>query len=143
MEWMLRETELSLERLDGEIIAIDFQSGKYGSFVGPSADLLWLVQSEVPYSKWMRLIEDSYSTVPLPNVMEEQIDSFLKELAELGILQRKVGGPEKLVESLPEDCVRGDWTVPVYAIEDDLVDLLTIDPIHDTSGDGWPQATTT
>jgi hypothetical protein len=130
---------LSIERLDGEIIAIDFLSGKYGSFIGPSADLLWLVQLGVPRQKWVKLLEDSFVSLPATEELEREVESFLQSMTELGIIE-PAGQLDGIVESLPADYVRGIWTTPVYAIEDDLVDLLIIDPIHDTSDDGWPQA---
>lgn len=141
MEYRLRPTDLSIERLDGEIIAIDFLSGKYGSFIGPSADLLWLVQVGIPREKWWTLVQSAFVNVPEREEGEAEIDTFLLDMADLGIIE-PAENQQGLAESLPEDYVRGDWTTPVYAIEDDLVDLLIIDPIHDTSDDGWPQAAT-
>lgn len=138
MEFRLRHSDLSIERLDGEIIAIDFVSGKYGSFIGPSADLLWLVQLGVPRQKWATLLADSFTSLPAGEELESDVDSFLRSMADLGIIEPS-GKLDGMVESLPADYVRGIWTKPVYAIEDDLVDLLIIDPIHDTSDDGWPQ----
>jgi hypothetical protein len=138
VEFRLRNGDLSIERLDGEIIAIDFLSGKYGSFIGPSADLLWLVQLGVPRQKWLKLLADSFTRVPAGEELDSDVDSFLQSMADLGIIE-PTGELDGMVESLPADYVRGIWTKPLYAIEDDLVDLLIIDPIHDTSDDGWPQ----
>jgi hypothetical protein len=138
VEFRLRHSDLSIERLDGEIIAIDFLSGKYGSFIGPSADILWLVQLSVPRQKWVKLLEDSFVSLPATKELQRDVESFLQSMADLGILE-PTGELDGIVESLPADYVRGIWTTPVYAIEDDLVDLLIIDPIHDTSDDGWPQ----
>ena len=138
MEFRLRKSDLSIERLDGEIIAIDFLSGKYGSFIGPSADVLWLVQLGVPRESWVKLLEDSFVSLPGSKELESDVDSFLQNMADLGIIE-PAGELDGMVDSLPADYVRGIWTPPVYAIEDDLVDLLLIDPIHDTSDDGWPQ----
>ncbi|CAB4578224.1 unannotated protein [freshwater metagenome] len=139
MEYRLRQSDLSIERLDGEIIAIDFLSGKYGSFIGPSADVLWLVQLGVPRKNWVKLLEDSFVSLPGSEELESDVDAFLQSMADLGIIE-PAGELDGMVDSLPADYVRGIWTPPVYAIEDDLVDLLVIDPIHDTSDDGWPQA---
>jgi hypothetical protein len=139
VEYRLRQSDLSIERLDGEIIAIDFLSGKYGSFIGPSADVLWLVQLGVPRKNWVKLLEDSFVSLPGSEELESDVDAFLQSMADLGIIE-PAGELDGMVDSLPADYVRGIWTPPVYAIEDDLVDLLVIDPIHDTSDDGWPQA---
>jgi hypothetical protein len=138
MQFRLRRDNLSLERLDGEIIAIDFISGKYGSFVGPSADLLWLIQAEVPRENWWGLVNQAFDPAPAPDLFNADADSFVERVRELGIVET-VESAHGVVESLPDDYVRKGWTTPVFAVEDDLVDLLVIDPIHDTSSDGWPQ----
>jgi hypothetical protein len=139
VEYRIRPTDLSIERLDGEIMAIDFLTGKYGSFVGPSADLLWLVQAGIPRMKWLTLLADSFVSLPSEEEVKSDIDSFLESMTALGIIEA-TDAVDGLAEGLPDDYVRGSWTPPVYAIEDDLVDLLIIDPIHETSEDGWPQA---
>lgn len=138
MEYRLRPDNVSLERLDGEIVAIDFVSGKYGSFQGPSADILWLVQAGVPRARWWELISSSFDPTPNKELVDAEVDSFLASMSELGLIQ-PADTLAGVVESLPNDYVRAGWTTPVFAIEDDLVDLLLIDPIHDTSDDGWPE----
>lgn len=131
-------SHLSIERLDGEVIAIDFRSGKYGSFMGPSADIMWLLQTETPRSRWYTLVAKSFPYGPSEEAFNQDIDDFLNRLVELHIIEEadQLTGS---IESLPADYERDAWSTPVFAIQDDLVDLLVIDPIHDTSDDGWPQ----
>lgn len=138
MDYKLVSGHLSIERLDGEVIAIDFRSGKYGSFIGPSADIMWLLQTETPRSRWYSLVSESFPKGPSKEAFNRDIEDFMNRLAELQIIE-EASQLTGSVESLPEDYERAVWSTPVFAIQDDLVELLVIDPIHDTSDDGWPQ----
>jgi hypothetical protein len=57
----------------------------------------------------------------------------------VGIVQASdaPGGP---AVDLPDDYTRTAWSAPAVYANDDLVDLLVIDPIHDASEDGWPES---
>lgn len=139
--WRVPENSISMERLDGETILINFDSGEYFSFRGPSADLLWLVSAGVDRAAWISCLSDAYPDLTAPNpAVEAQIDTFLGELASAGII---LEADDDVVvvpaADLPDDHVRESWTAPSVYANDDLVDLLVIDPIHDTSEDGWPQ----
>jgi hypothetical protein len=41
---------------------------------------------------------------------------------------------------LPEDYLRRDWVSPLLVSNDELSDLLKIDPIHDVTESGWPES---
>jgi len=43
------------------------------------------------------------------------------------------------IPKLPEDYDHASWSRPVLQAFTDLQDLLTVDPIHDSSLEGWPQ----
>jgi hypothetical protein len=136
-EYRLRMDNLSIERLDGEIIAIDFSTGKYASFVGPSADIITLLQAGVSRAHWLTHIEREFDHTPGADVVSKEVDVFLAILVDNGLVEAtdSVNGH---LDALPEDYQRTSWSTPVLAIEDDLADLLVIDPIHDVTDDGWP-----
>ena len=136
-EYRLRMSNLSIERLDGEIIAIDFSTGKYASFVGPSADIITLLQEGVPREGWLPLIAQEFDSVPADEAVDDEIDRFLETLAGHGLIESTDVVTGQL-DSLPQDYQRTAWSTPLLAIEDDLADLLVIDPIHDVTDDGWP-----
>ena len=141
--WQVPEGSISMERLDGETILINFDSGEYFSFQGSSADLLWLISAGVNRESWLACIASAFPDVTPPDpTIEEQINEFLADLVAAGIIV-EVGG-EIQVDAvadpvLPDDYVRDAWMPPSVHANDDLADLLVIDPIHDTSEDGWPE----
>lgn len=137
-EYRLKTAALSMERLDGEVIAIDFTTGKYFSFQGTAADLIWLLQSEIPRVQWLEVVREEFNHVMDADLFESEIDQFLTELSSLELVE-PVELLTGLPTSLPADYSRGSWETPKIMVEDELVDLLVIDPIHDTGEDGWPE----
>lgn len=128
-----------MERLDGETILINFDSGEYFSFRGPSADILWLIDAGVDRLHWLSILRDAFGASLPDAVMETDIESFLLELSTAGVIARS-GPSQGPAVSLPDDYTRIDWTAPTIQGNEDLADLLLIDPIHDTDDEGWPQA---
>jgi hypothetical protein len=137
LEYRLRMDNLSIERLDGEIIAIDFSTGKYASFVGPSADIITMLHAGVPRQQWLTLINHEFDQAPAAAVFNREVETFLATLADNGLIQT-TDAVDGHLDALPQDYHRTSWSTPVLAIEDDLADLLVIDPIHDVTDDGWP-----
>ena len=137
--WRLREESVSMERLDGETILINFDTGQYFSFQGPAADVLWLVQSGIDRARWPEMAEAAFPGLTWDDTVGAEVDVFLAGLEEVGVIvaSSDTGGP---AQELPTDYERGPWVTPTVFANDDLADLLIIDPIHDASEDGWPQA---
>ena len=138
-EWQIKDESVSSERLDGETILINFDTGQYFSFQGASADVLWLVQAGIPRQEWPSLLQAAFNGLEWNTDRDNEVDAFLLGLAEVGVIEPAASadaGPE----ILPTDYERGAWSAPSIFANDDLADLLIIDPIHDSSEDGWPQA---
>jgi hypothetical protein len=66
-----------------------------------------------------------------------KIDEFVSKLISENIILETTETKFETVV-LPEDYQRVEWATPVLLVFNDLADLLLIDPIHDTSLDGWP-----
>ena len=137
--WRVREESVSMERLDGETILINFDTGQYFSLVGPAADVVWLVQSGVDPAHWPGTLEGAFVGLEWGDEADEHVADFLARLAEMGVIDRTDDAGSASVP-LPDDYERGAWSAPTVHANDDLADLLVIDPIHDASEDGWPQA---
>lgn len=136
-EHRLKPESISAERLDGEVIAIDFTSGKYFSFLGPAAEVMWLLQNEISREHWFPVVSQVFKSPPSEEDFNVEMEDFLGQLLALGVIEPSSGltGARTLP---PDDCVRGDWSAPLFTLNDDLAELLVIDPIHETGDDGWP-----
>lgn len=135
----IRDESISMERLDGETILINFDTGQYFSFHGPSADVIWLIERGVDRRSWLDVLAGAFSQFPTRETFHDQIDTFINDLLEAEIVEAGASLGELELE-LPDDYVRGVWTAPELTANQDLVDLLVIDPIHDTGDDGWPES---
>lgn len=132
----LRGESLAMERLDGEVIIVDFESGHYYSFRGTAADILWLIDHDIATAAWPAILTASYPTLDWAEA-QVGIMVFLERIVELGLVVPTDTGSMAAID-LPDDMARTDWTDPEMLVNDELADLLVIDPIHDVSDDGWP-----
>ena len=133
--YVLYSSEISLERLNGEVVIISFNSGNYYSCVGSAADILSLVSKEVDKTLWKEIICSKYKIDDLPVV---EVDLFIDECLKENIIfsvNSKLDG----MSNLPDDFTRSSWNTPILKIYKDFQDLLLVDPIHDSSLTGWPE----
>jgi hypothetical protein len=135
LNYVLNSSEISLERLNGEVVIISFNSGNYYSCVGSAADILSLVSKEVDKTLWKEIICSKYKIDDLPVV---EVDLFIDECLKENIIilvNSKLDG----MSNLPDDFTRSSWNTPILKIYKDFQDLLLVDPIHDSSLTGWPE----
>ena len=135
INYLLNSSEISLERLNGEVVIISFNSGNYYSCVGSAADILSLVSKEVDRSLWKKIICNKYKINDLP---DSEIDLFIDDCLKENIVvlsNSKLEG----ISDLPDDFNRNEWNTPILKIYKDFQDLLLVDPIHDSSLTGWPE----
>jgi hypothetical protein len=134
-ELQLNLENISQERLDGELILISFETGKYFSSTGSGADIFFLIQHQVPQSNWFEILGNAYKNASLDKAA---MSSFLQHSLDEQLL---VSSDDELTNhvQLPQDFSRGDWADPKLVAFEDLQNLLLIDPIHDTDTEGWPK----
>ena len=135
INYLLNSSEISLERLNGEVVIISFNSGNYYSCVGSAADILSLVSKEVDRALWKEIICNKYKINDFPVA---EIDLFIDECLKENIVvlsNSKLEG----TSDLPDDFNRNKWNTPILKIYKDFQDLLLVDPIHDSSLTGWPE----
>jgi hypothetical protein len=131
----INRSGISLERLDGEVVIISFETGKYFNSNGSAADLLFLIEQGVSQASWEFILAKSFSNFRLNSA---EIEKFLDQLIEEKIVLSGATLASTEID-LPVDYSRGEWVAPRLSIFDDLADLLLVDPIHDTSTEGWPK----
>lgn len=139
VDYEVNHLEVSTERLDGEVIAIHFGSGKYFAFRQSAADLLFLLQNKIARSQWFEGLRGHFSSFPEEENFQREVKAFLDKLLSEGLIV-ETSSTDNRFPTLPMDWKREHWSTPNFSVNDELVDLLVIDPIHDTSGGGWPEA---
>jgi hypothetical protein len=131
----VNEHLISMERLEGEVIIISFNNGKYYSTEFSGADILWLVKQKVNPKSWESILGSKYGFEAFP---KDEILEFLNKCLGEGILVETKSSMDNEA-SLPNDFLVSGWISPKLLAFSDLQDLLMVDPIHDSSLEGWPR----
>lgn len=123
----IRSTQITHQNIDGEVIAIHFDTGIYYSMTGAAAHV------------WARLVEGASADVLLASFTNRPadagaaLDDFLEQLVREGLVEKGDGSPsgDAAAEPIP-------WDVPRFDKFTDISDLIMADPIHDVDEMGWP-----
>ncbi len=143
-ETALRDARFELSRqvlhdaIDGEVIAIDLQTGTYYSMRDSAAELWELVQ-RAPGATPKQLADalgGRYETEGQD--VESAVTGFFERLHEEGLVSMTDGGgPAVAVPVEPNGQPRA-FVAPKLDKFTDMQDLVLIDPVHEVSGAGWP-----
>ncbi|MHA3792653.1 PqqD family peptide modification chaperone [Sphingomonas sp. YL-JM2C] len=119
---------MSYEDLDGEIIAIDFQSGAYYNLAGTAAEI-W--RHALAGSGRDAIVSGAAAASADAAAARHEAGRFLDELVALNLIAET--GPE------------GNRPAPFAAFEtpliekfEDMAELIQLDPIHEVTAAGWP-----
>lgn len=131
--YCLNSTSISIERLNGEIIMISFESGDYFSCFGVASDVLTLISRSVSTSQIKEVLLSKFGG----EFQVDQVTSFIQECLSQNIIKLNTN-ITSLDTQLPDDYDRSRWNAPILEKFSEYNDLLLIDPIHDSSLEGWP-----
>jgi hypothetical protein len=126
----------SWERIDGEIIVISYNTGKYYSVNKQGSDLLYLIEMKIKRELWYEILKLNFQNFAENSETTQKIDEFVEKCLNEKLLTSGETNIEKV--ELLNDYTRDNWESPELRIFDDLTDILLIDPVHDTSLEGWP-----
>lgn len=133
IDYCLNSKSISAERLNGEIIMISFESGDYFSCFGVASDILTLIIQGVSTLQLKEILFKKFGS----EFQTDQVNSFIQECLNENIILPKVN-QTSINTMLPDDYDNSKWNVPVLEKFSEYNDLLLIDPIHDSSLEGWP-----
>jgi hypothetical protein len=131
--YCLNSTSISIERLNGEIIMISFESGDYFSCFGVASDVLTLISRRVSTSQIKEVLLNKFGS----EFQVDQVNSFIQECLSQNIIVPNTN-VTSLDTQLPDDYDKSRWNAPILEKFSEYNDLLLIDPIHDSSLEGWP-----
>lgn len=119
-EYRIRTPQVVHETVDGEVVAIDFDTGSYYSLRG-SAEVVWsALGNEAHPAEAVAAVADGEPA---------EVAAFLDQLVEEGLVERT--GP-------PADA--NDAGLLAFEKFSDMEELILLDPVHDVSEAGWPNA---
>ncbi len=131
--YQLRETGITFDIFDGEVVALNLQEGKYYNMEGAAAFIWTSIAGGVATSIVLEQL-----TQLVPNESEKvrtEVLGFLIQLEQEGLI---VGTAEALptVETLSTPAA---YSTPLLAVFTDMQEVIQLDPVHDVSDKGWPK----
>lgn len=136
----INEAQAVYEVFDGEVLAINLETGKYYSMLALSAQVWrWLIDG-VPLGRIAAALEKICSA-DRPAVVA-QLEAFLAKLAEEGLIVPGKAAPAEADPVLSQPMAAAPLTLAVE-VYTEMQDLLLLDPIHDVEEEGWPLARAT
>lgn len=126
----------SAERMNGEYMLINFESGNYFSVCDVGADIVSLISARVDRGSWENILSREWKIEPSMKLTDE-INRFLKVLKDYKLIY-EIDNFKVVEIRLPSDLDRTVYKFSPLSTYEDMSDLLMVDPIHDTSLKGWP-----
>jgi Coenzyme PQQ synthesis protein D (PqqD) len=131
------------DAIDGEVIVIDLSTGTYYSLRGSAAEVWQLIQQTpgVEHKALAGALAARYQSNG--HDVEGAVIRFVGELHAEGLVSAveedvAVAAVAGTVDAVSQ--ASGEFAPPVLEKYTDMQDLVLIDPVHDVSGAGWPQA---
>ena len=129
--YKILEADISHNRFDDEIIAVNLATGSYFSFHNTAAELWSLLERGPATADFL-----SAAFADAPASASEEIGIFLTRLQDEGLLTTSTEDPVRLTSAQA-------YATPVVEEFDELRELLLADIVHDTDEAGWPHLITT
>jgi hypothetical protein len=128
--YRLASADITHQFLDGEVVAIDFQTGHYHNLRGAAAQAFAALLAGLSEENLSSVFTDAPADAPA--LLQGLIDTWLKA----GLL---VAGSAATSTEPPSPVA---WTVPTSEVFADMQQLLLADPIHDVGDNAWPRQAT-
>ena len=125
------------EEIDGETLVINYDTGTYYSFIGPSSFAWKLIGEGNAVSSVIDALRHAY--VAEAGAIEESMFDFVRQLKAAGLIapDEAAAATAPVVGPLPGKAPFAPLEFKTFT---DLQDLLVLDPIHDVDQTGWPAA---
>ena len=128
----LATPQCSAEEFDGEIVAINLDSGIYYSMKG-MASLIWTALCDG------HAVESILSALPSDTALRQNVSSYIQELESNGLIRPAAEGAQPKAELSSGFAALGPVDRPTLESFGDMQSLLLLDPVHEVDeGVGWP-----
>lgn len=128
--YRIASADITQQFLDGEVVAINFQSGDYYNLRGAAAPAFAALVAGLPDTRLAELFAESPPDAAA--VLQALVESWVK----VGLL---VADPAVPATEPPPPV---PWSAPVSEVFADMQQLLLADPIHDVGDGAWPRQAT-
>lgn len=124
------------ETIEGEVIAINLETGCYYSLTGVASEVWALLQQRSAAGDLIETLLTRYEAEA--GEIETAVASFVHSLQSEGLIVPTSEGAALAVVAAAPTAARAPFAAPTLQKYDDMRDLLLIDPIHEVGEAGWP-----
>jgi hypothetical protein len=125
------------ETLDGEVLAINLDTGTYYSLSGIGSQIWDWLTNGASIEAIIEAVVDTYEGER--TTIETEVAQFVDKLKqEKLIVSAETSSECTPIRFVTDGAAKKPFVPPVMEIYCDMQDLLLLDPIHDTDGSGWP-----
>lgn len=129
------EPAVASETIDGEVVAINLETGNYFSLQNTAADVWKLIEDRRDADALIAAIAQRYGEAE--TAARAAIAPFIDELLREQLIVADDGTPSTgAVEPMPR--AESPFAAPELKKYADMQDLLLLDPIHEVDETGWP-----
>ena len=133
IHYYLNPQGLSYEEFGGEMVAVNFDTGKYYGLTGSALTIWQALLRPRTLDELVELLELTYSEGE--HDIREMTVKFI-EILESEDLLLQIQSPNLTLNSNGE---RQPFVAPHLEVHSDLQELIMLDPVHDTDPEaGWP-----
>jgi Coenzyme PQQ synthesis protein D (PqqD) len=124
--------------VDGEVVAINLDTGSYYNISGSGADVWVAVERTASAQEVTARVAHCFG-VPVDDISDSVID-FMEQLLSEGLIRPADPGATGAEPSAGDPRSDGGaaFSPPVLEKFTDMEDLLLVDPVHDVTDRGWP-----
>lgn len=139
--YQLKTNGISAEDFGGELVAVNFNNGKYYGLSG-SAPMIWSLLKEARSAAHI-INEVCCRTGASEGQVKTEVECFLQRLQDemLVTVVTRTGEPEVNLSDTHET-TKGEkqkFKTPELTVYSDLQELIMLDPVHDADPEhGWP-----
>jgi hypothetical protein len=130
----VNEPKVIFEEINGDIIAIHFDTGTYYNLNGP-AGWIWMALAHATPEEIIRFLQQNQPREKTERISAE-VTSFLDELKKESLMVETDHVANSVGTLAP---LSGSYCKPVLTRYEDMQQLLLADPIHDVGPAGWPE----
>ena len=134
--YRIRAPQVVHETVDGEVVAVDFDTGSYYSLRG-AAEVVWgAVTEPASLSQVIAVVARRFHADDLAG----DTGAFLDQLVAEGLLERREGPHANGSSAEVPDTAHPTEPLGALGFEKftDMEDIILLDPVHDVSSEGWP-----
>lgn len=143
MRFRVNQPKVLNELIDGEVVIINLETGNYYSLLHSAAIIWSSIGRAATVGDIVSALAARYHGAP--EVFEGEVNRFLRELQEEGLIVPSGDGAAGLADGSPSPgetqshIERSAFQPPVLEKFDDMQSLILLDPVHEVNvEEGWP-----